>query len=78
MAARGDVKGILGNEWRMKSELARITQVADMPTLPQAQDYLIINYEGSGSNNMHKEGKAAQRGPNVTQAYLEGLLRAPY
>ena len=34
LAARGMVKGLQGNHWRMNSELARTTAVQPRPTLP--------------------------------------------
>ena len=82
MAARGD--GAPGNSWRMKSELARTTQIVSRPTLPLPQDYVHVTSE-SGSvdarsymtpdSKFNKADKAAQRGPQVSKVYLESLIR---
>ena len=42
MAARGDVKGVPGNSWRMDSELARTTQITVRPVVPAPQDMLWV------------------------------------
>ena len=80
LAARGTVKGLSGNQWRMYSELARTTVISSRPMVPNPSDLLhVIDdkqvSDGSATySNISKEDKAAQRGPHVAQAYLEALL----
>ena len=80
-AARGTVKGLSGNQWRMCSELARTTGISSRPMVPNPSDLLHVTddkqvSDGSSTtdSNTNKEDKAAQRGPQVAQAYLEALF----
>ena len=83
LAARGMVKGMSGNQWRVCSELARTTAVVPRPTVPNPADLLHVTDACTSSaehvdSKINKEDKAAQRGPQVAQAYLEALFaRAP-
>jgi hypothetical protein len=79
--ARGTVKGLGGNQWRMCSELARTTGINSGPMVPNPSDLLHVTDEkqvSDGSNttdsNINKEDKATQRGPQLAQAYLEALF----
>ena len=79
VAARGEAKNIHGNDWRMKSELARTTQITVRPTLPTPQELLHVTGEAShdyvtADSRINKEDKAAQRGPAVATAYLQAAL----
>ena len=40
LAARGTVKGLSGNQWRMCSELARTTGISSRPMVPNPSDLL--------------------------------------
>ena len=79
-SARGMVKGLLGNQWRICSELARTTAVVPRPTVPNPAELLHVT-DSAGPHSaeqtdskINKEDKAAQRGPHVAQAYLEALF----
>ncbi len=79
LAARGMVKGLVGNQWRVCSELARTTAVLPRPTVPNPAELLHVTDASLSSgeqvdSKINKEDKAAQRGPNVAQAYLEALF----
>ena len=79
LAARGMVKGVQGNQWRMCSELSRTTAVLPRPMVPNPADLLHVTDASRSSgeqadSKMNKEDKAAQRGPHVAQAYLEALF----
>ena len=79
LAARGDLKEIAGNVWRMNSELARTNTITVRPVVPAPQEMLWVtdpdNMElGSEDRRAHKEDKAAQRGPAVAAAYLTAAL----
>ena len=80
LVARGTVKGLSGNQWRICSELARPTGISSRPMVPNPSDLLhVTDYrqvlDGSTTySNNNKEDKAAQRGPQVAQAYLEALF----
>ena len=80
LAARGMVKALSGNQWRMCSELARTTGISSRPMVPNPSDLLHVTDDkpllvGSAADSkLDKEDKAAQRGPHVAQAYLEALF----
>ena len=81
LAARGTVKGLSGNQWRMCSELARTTGINNRPMVPNPSHLLHVTDDKQVSDGnittdskINKEDKAAQRGPQVAQAYLEALL----
>ena len=79
LAARGDVKDVPGNCWRMKSELARTTQITVRPLVPTPQEMVYLTStdkeeQTSVDKRMNKEDKAAQRGPCVAAAYLKAAL----
>lgn len=74
MAARGDAKGQLGNDWRIHSELARRTQITKTPMLPNPAEYLHVG--GMADVKVNKEDKAAQRGPEAAKFHLEALLNS--
>ena len=78
MAARGDIKEVPGNSWRMHSELARTTQITVRPVAPSPQDMLRVTnpdcQDDGTDKRVHKEDKAAQRGPSVASAYLTAAL----
>ena len=78
LAARGGVKGVPGNVWREGSELARTTVVDARPVVPKPADMLPVTTDNRDSEafntKINKEEKAAQRGPQVAQAYLEALF----
>ena len=78
MAARGDTKTQHGNCWRMKSELARTTQITVRPAVPTPQEMLHLTSSDEqdigGEFRCNKEDKAAQRGPAVARAYLTAAL----
>ena len=78
MEARGDVQGLLGNDWRMNSELARTTQITVRPTLPTPQEFVHLTdaeeTPTSTEARLNKEEKAAQRGLAVAAAYLQAAL----
>jgi len=69
--ARGTVKGLSGNQWRMCSELARTTGLISRPMVPTPSDLLHVTDEkpvAYGSiidGKINKEDKATQRGPHV-------------
>ena len=78
LAARGTVKGLSGNQWRVCSELARTTGINSRPMVPNTSDLLhftddkqVSAVNSTTDSNVSKEDKAAQRGPQVAQAYLE-------
>ena len=62
----------------MQSELARTTAVLPRPCVPAPSDFLHVTGSVKDcvevDSKIHKEEKAAQRGPLVAQAYLEALL----
>ena len=64
----------------MNRELAWTTAVQPQPTLPTPAELLHVTSSEPHLNCAHpdgkvnKEDKAAQRGPHVAQAYLEGLF----
>ena len=78
MAARGDTKTQHGNCWRMKSELARTTQITVRPAVPTPQEmgHLTSSDEQDIGSvfRWKKEDKAAQQGPVVATAYLTAAL----
>ena len=43
LAARGTVKGLSGNQWRMCSELARATGISSRAMVPNPSDLLNVN-----------------------------------
>lgn len=79
IAARGLVKGIHGNDWRMHSELARKTSIVARPKVPEAHEYIHVTTEDLDStmtpdSRVNKEDKAAQRGAEAAAAYLQQLF----
>ena len=79
LASRGMVTGLQGNQWRVNSELARTTAVLPRPTAPNPAELLHVTDSVQDSmqqadSKLNKAGNAAQRGPHVAQAYLEGLF----
>ncbi|MFM7986074.1 MAG: hypothetical protein ACKPKO_42850, partial [Candidatus Fonsibacter sp.] len=64
MAARGDTKTQQGKCWRMKSELARTTQIAVRPAVPTPQEMLQLTSSGGQDAGVefrwNKEDKVAQ------------------
>ena len=42
LVARGTVKGLSGNQWRMCSELARTTGISSRPMVPNLSDLLHV------------------------------------
>jgi hypothetical protein len=80
LSARGMVKGLSGNQWRMCSELARTTGISTRPMVPNPSDLLHVTDDepvsdgSTTASKINKEDKAAQRGPQVAQAYLEALF----
>ena len=82
LAARGMVPNVPGNQWRVNSELARTTAVLPRPTVPYPAELLHVTDSSvqdpfvfvKADSKLNKEDKAAQRGPHVAQAYLEGLF----
>ena len=73
------VTGLQGNQWRVNSELARTTAVLPRPTVPNPVERMHVTDSVQDSmqqadSTINKADKAAQRGPHVAQAYLEGLF----
>ena len=63
----------------MCSELARTTRISTRPMVPNPSDLLHVTDDKPASDGslteskINKEDKAAQRGPQVAQAYHEAL-----
>ena len=64
LAARGDIKDIPGNCWRMNSELARTTKITARPLVPTPQEMVHLTGadeqdQTQGEKRVNREDKAA-------------------